>query len=111
MCVVNHANSAITDARLRRRRSRPRLAEWRGEPLVDLADSAAALGERARLRELRLHATEGRFDVALTLGRHRELVGALEAHVAEEGAVEVEIVAARPAVCVRWSSDGQGGFI
>jgi hypothetical protein len=44
------------------------LAEWRGEPLIDLADSAAVLGERARLRELRLRATEERFDVAQTLG-------------------------------------------
>jgi predicted ATPase/DNA-binding SARP family transcriptional activator len=60
------------------------LAEWRGEPLVDLADSAAAFGERARLRELRLHAAEEHFDVALALGRHRELVAALEGHVAEE---------------------------
>lgn len=59
------------------------LGEWRGDPLVDLADTVAAMGERARLEEQRLEAIEARFDVALSLGRHRELVGELEAHVAE----------------------------
>ena len=60
------------------------LGEWRGEPLVDLASSPGAAGERARLVELRREAIEARFEVALLDGRHRELVGELEAHLARE---------------------------
>jgi predicted ATPase/DNA-binding SARP family transcriptional activator len=60
------------------------LREWRGEPLVDLGSSPCAAGERARLAEMRHEAIEERFEVHLLLGRHREVIGELEAHLAEE---------------------------
>jgi predicted ATPase/DNA-binding SARP family transcriptional activator len=53
------------------------LALWRGEPLADVAGEPFALGEIARLEELRRAAVESRVDVLLALGRHRELVGEL----------------------------------
>ena len=44
---------------------------------------ATAAGEAARLEELRVSAAEDRIDAGLALGRHAELVGELEALVAE----------------------------
>ncbi|MFN0090267.1 MAG: AfsR/SARP family transcriptional regulator [Acidimicrobiales bacterium] len=58
------------------------LAEWRGEALIDLPESPTATGARTHLRELRLEATELRFEAALALGRGPELVGDLEAELA-----------------------------
>jgi DNA-binding SARP family transcriptional activator len=59
------------------------LALWRGQPLADLADERFAQGEIARLEELRLVALEERIEADLALGRDADLVGELEALVAE----------------------------
>jgi predicted ATPase/DNA-binding SARP family transcriptional activator len=59
------------------------LSLWRGRPLADFAYDPFAQGEIARLEELRLGAIERRIAAELQLGRHAELVGELEALVAE----------------------------
>ena len=53
------------------------LAEWRGAPLCDLAYEPFAQAQAARLEEERLAALEDRFEAALRLGRHAEVVGEL----------------------------------
>jgi len=58
------------------------LALWRGDVLADVSDEPFAVGESARLDELRLVAFELRHDLLLALGRHQELVGELLALVA-----------------------------
>ncbi|HSI93057.1 MAG TPA: BTAD domain-containing putative transcriptional regulator [Jiangellaceae bacterium] len=55
---------------------------WRGPALADFTYEPFAQAEIAMLEELRLTAIEERMDAALTLGRHRELVGELEGLVA-----------------------------
>ena len=62
---------------------RQALALWRGPALADLAYEPFAQAEIARLEELRLAALEQRIDADLATGRHAELVGELEALVAE----------------------------
>ena len=62
---------------------RQALALWRGPALADLAYEPLAQAEIARLEELRLAALEQRIDADLANGRHAELVGELEALVAE----------------------------
>jgi DNA-binding SARP family transcriptional activator len=62
---------------------REALALWRGSPLSDLADEHFAQTEIARLEELRLACVEERIEQDLTEGRHADLVGELEALVAE----------------------------
>src|SRR6266508_3988180 len=52
---------------------------WRGAPLADVAYESFAQSEIARLEELRTAALEQRIEVDLTLGRHAELIGELEA--------------------------------
>jgi DNA-binding SARP family transcriptional activator len=59
------------------------LALWRGAPLADLAYEEFAQAEIARLEDLRLSAFEERLEADLALGRHGEVVGELEALVAE----------------------------
>jgi predicted ATPase/DNA-binding SARP family transcriptional activator len=59
------------------------LALWRGPPLVDVQYESFAQGEITRLEELRLAALEGRLEADLGLGRHDQVVGELEALVAE----------------------------
>ncbi|MFL5857883.1 MAG: BTAD domain-containing putative transcriptional regulator, partial [Solirubrobacteraceae bacterium] len=59
------------------------LALWRGPPLGDFAYEPFARGQIARLEELRWAALEQRIDADLASGRHAELVGELEALVAE----------------------------
>ncbi|HEY1358854.1 MAG TPA: BTAD domain-containing putative transcriptional regulator [Thermoleophilaceae bacterium] len=59
------------------------LALWRGPPLGDLAFESFAQAEIARLEELRLTALEDRIAADLDLGRHVELIGELQALVAE----------------------------
>jgi DNA-binding SARP family transcriptional activator/DNA-binding beta-propeller fold protein YncE len=59
------------------------LTLWRGRPLADFAYDSFAQGEIVRLEELRLAAVEQRIEAELKLGRHAELVGELEALVAE----------------------------
>jgi WD40 repeat protein/DNA-binding SARP family transcriptional activator len=65
-------------------RPREALALWRGAPLADVADEPFAAAEIRRLEELRLTAIELAIDGDLAAGRHREVVGELEALVAAE---------------------------
>lgn len=58
------------------------LAQWRGEPLADLAYEPFAAAEIARLEESRIATLEDRIEADLMLGRHRLLVGELEGLVA-----------------------------
>jgi len=78
------------DAALRRRSFREAaelLAEalglWRGPALADLRYESFAQGEIARLDELRLVANENRIEAELGLGRHDQVIGELEALIAE----------------------------
>jgi WD40 repeat protein/DNA-binding SARP family transcriptional activator len=59
------------------------LALWRGPALADFAYESFAQLEIGRLEELHLSALAYRMDADLALGRHEELVGELEALVAE----------------------------
>jgi DNA-binding SARP family transcriptional activator len=59
------------------------LSLWRGPALADFAYESFAQAAIGRLEEIRLAAVELRIDADLTLGRHDELVGELEALVAE----------------------------
>src|SRR2546426_11373420 len=59
------------------------LALWRGPALADFALDSFAQTEIARLEEVRVSALDNRIDADLALGRHEELVGELEALVAE----------------------------
>jgi len=60
------------------------LSLWRGPALADFAYESFAQTAIARLEEIRLAAVELRIDADLALGRHDELVGELEALVAEQ---------------------------
>ena len=62
---------------------REALALWRGPPLADLAYESFAQAAIRRMDELRLAAIEARLEADLALGVHAELVGELEALVAE----------------------------
>jgi DNA-binding SARP family transcriptional activator len=64
-------------------RLRDALSLWRGPALADFAYENFARTAIARLEEIRLAAVELRIDADLALGRHDELVGELEALVAE----------------------------
>ena len=59
------------------------LALWRGPPLADVAFEDFAQPEIRRLEELHLVALESRIEAQLRLGRHRDVVGQLEALVAQ----------------------------
>ena len=56
---------------------------WRGPALAEFAFDAFAQPEIRRLEELRLVAVEERIEADLALGRHAEVVGELDALVAE----------------------------
>jgi DNA-binding SARP family transcriptional activator len=58
------------------------LSLWRGAPLADLAYESFAQPAIARLEELQLVAHELRIEADLAMGRHKELVGEIEALVA-----------------------------
>jgi DNA-binding SARP family transcriptional activator len=64
-------------------RLREALSLWRGPALVDFAYESFAQTAIARLGEIRLAAVELRIDADLVLGRHDELVGEVEALVAQ----------------------------
>jgi DNA-binding SARP family transcriptional activator len=59
------------------------LALWRGPALADLAFEPALTKDLARLEELRLAILEARLDADLEIGRNTEIIGELEALVAE----------------------------
>jgi DNA-binding SARP family transcriptional activator/predicted ATPase len=60
------------------------LSLWRGATLDDVAFEDFAQTEIARLDELRLACVEELCEARLVLGRHAELIGELERHVAEQ---------------------------
>jgi DNA-binding SARP family transcriptional activator len=60
---------------------RTALAMWRGPALADVATAGFAAAEAARLEELRLTATEDCIEAELACGRHRQVLGELEALV------------------------------
>jgi DNA-binding SARP family transcriptional activator len=62
---------------------RDALELWRGAALADLANEPFARDEAARLEELRLSTFEARIEADLRVGRHADLVGELEALVAD----------------------------
>ena len=64
-------------------RPAPALALFRGDPLADIADEPFAIAEIRRLEELRLTAAELAIDADLAAGRHQELVGEIDALLAE----------------------------
>src|SRR5262245_55689973 len=68
---------------------REALALWRGPALAEFAFDAFAQPEIGRLEELRLVAVEGRIEADLLLGRHAELIGELEALIAQIGRAHV----------------------
>jgi len=65
------------------KRLRDALSLWRGPALADFGYESFAQAAIARLEEIKLAAIELRIDADLALGRHDELVGELEALVAE----------------------------
>ena len=79
--LLGEARSA--DARNAAQKLRRALALWRGPALADLAYEPFFQTEIARLEELRWVALEQRIDADLASGRHAELIGELEALVAE----------------------------
>jgi DNA-binding SARP family transcriptional activator len=64
-------------------RLRDALSLWRGPALADFAYESFAQAAIARLEEIKLSANELRIEADLALARHDELVGELEALVAE----------------------------
>ena len=58
------------------------LAMWRGPPLAEFAGQHFAQAEIARLEDLRVAALEELIEAKLALGRHAEVVGALEPLIA-----------------------------
>lgn len=62
---------------------RDALGLWRGDPYADVDGRAVFESEIVRLCELRLVALEARVDADLGCGRHREVLGELEALTAE----------------------------
>jgi len=65
------------------RQAKRALDLWRGEPLADLTDGAVSAGSRARLDELRGLALDRRIAAELALGHHDQVVGEIEAAIAE----------------------------
>jgi WD40 repeat protein/DNA-binding SARP family transcriptional activator len=63
--------------------ARSALELWRGAPLADVADEPFAAPEIRRLEELHLRAIELTIDAELAAGHHGEVLGALEALLAE----------------------------
>jgi DNA-binding SARP family transcriptional activator len=61
---------------------REALALWRGPPLAEFAYDSFAQIEIRKLDDLRLSALEERIDADLKLGRERDVIHELEAHVA-----------------------------
>jgi DNA-binding SARP family transcriptional activator len=79
--LVGEAGS--TDPKTAAQKLRQALDIWRGPALSDLAYEPCVQTEIARLEELRWAALERRIDADLATGRHAELVGELEALIAE----------------------------
>jgi DNA-binding SARP family transcriptional activator/WD40 repeat protein len=63
--------------------AREALALFRGDPLADLADEPFAAAEIRRLEELRETAAELAIEADLAAGRHQEIIGEIDALLAE----------------------------
>jgi DNA-binding SARP family transcriptional activator len=59
------------------------LSLWGGPALEGLADTETVRAEASRLEELRIDALEERFEAALELGEHREIVSELQRAIRE----------------------------
>ena len=91
--TASWSTSAASNGWSPRPRGRPRpaggseareaLALFRGDPLADVADEPFADPEIRRLEELRLAASELAIDADLAAGHHHELVGEIDALLAE----------------------------
>jgi DNA-binding SARP family transcriptional activator len=83
--LVEEGRSLLAEARPADAAGRLReaLSLWRGSPLTDFAYESFAQAAIARLEEIRLAALELRIEADLALGRDRELIGELEALIAE----------------------------
>ena len=83
--LVEEARRCLADGRPTdaSERLREALALWRGPALADVSYESFAQAAIARLEEIRLAALELRIEADLALGQDRELVGELEALVAE----------------------------
>src|SRR5262245_11420121 len=83
--LVEEGSRALADGRAAEasEQLREALALWRGRALADVADEPLLRPDVGRLEELRLLALERRLEAELALGRHAELVGELEAFVAQ----------------------------
>ena len=64
-------------------RLRAALSLWRGPPLAEFIDCDFARFEAMRLEERRLSALEDCFDADMAVGRHRDVVGEIEALATE----------------------------
>jgi len=81
--VTQARNLSETDPSAASAQLRDALGLWRGPLLSDLEDDAVIRQEAVRLEELRLAAVEERIEADLALGRHADLIGELQALVAE----------------------------
>jgi YVTN family beta-propeller protein len=79
--LTEEARTAATSDSVELRRQA--LALWRGPPLADVVLEGPERHNLGRLSELRLATQLERIDAELELGRHAQLVGELEALVAE----------------------------
>src|SRR3954447_5369132 len=77
------AEAGRADPRSAALKLRQALALWRGAPMAELAYEPFAQAEIVRLEELRWAALEQRIDADLAVARHSDLVGELEALIAE----------------------------
>ncbi|HVS05295.1 MAG TPA: BTAD domain-containing putative transcriptional regulator [Candidatus Dormibacteraeota bacterium] len=83
LLVQQGQQTIARDPEVAARKLRQALELWRGPAFEDVGDSPFAVAERARFNEKRMAALESRVDAELALGRHRDLVGELQALVAE----------------------------
>jgi len=75
--------AAIADPERASGTLRQALALWRGHAYADIEANGHLDGEITRLSEMRLTALESRIDADMRAGRHREVVGELDALTAE----------------------------
>ena len=78
------------------------VALFRGDPLADISDTPFAAPEIRRLEELRLTASELALKADLAAGRHQEVIGEIEALLAETRCASVFMA------CGCWRSTAAG---
>lgn len=79
--LLTEARDDGSDPHARLERVDEALALWRGAAFAEFADEEFARAEALRLEEARRLAIEERFELLLSLGRHAEVAGELEAFV------------------------------